>query len=88
MRPTRMTIEGQYALTPEQIQGIRDDGIEVRGLMARRSPEPDPGIWLTAGITGHLVVSTAHIRGELLVIVPPPWLEREHIRYRPDREGG
>lgn len=60
----------------------------IRGLMARRSPEPEPGAWLTESPAGHLIVSTAHPRGELLVIVPPPWLGCEHIRYRPDREGG
>jgi len=62
----------------------------MRGLMARRSPEPEPDVddlvWDGLVIMRHFV----YRRGELWVLVAgfPGQYPLEIIEYRPDRQGG
>lgn len=92
MSAHRIEIVGEYSFTPLQLERVRDEGLDCRpgpvmSLMARRSPEAEPGVIYTPYPSGVLVVSTTHRRGELLVVVAPP-IHGERIMYRPDREGG
>lgn len=82
----RIAIEGFYSFTPEQLGRVRDEGFEVRGLMARRSPDPE-GETIIVPRPGLAVIEFHVLHRRTVVEVRCGPANVESIRYRTDRVG-